>query len=88
MLVYGADGKISEKYILVVRDPNTYLTLYQGTTGKSHFDCEPRCQRVLRIEDSGEAAGSQREKISSQLEMIDGRATQASSNEKRELDSQ
>jgi Flp pilus assembly secretin CpaC len=81
MLVYGRDGKISEQFILVVRDPNTYLTVYQGAGNKAHFDCEPQCQRVLRIEDSSTQAEDQRGKIAAQIEMIDGRATQVKSEE-------
>ena len=81
MLVYGRDGKISEQFILVVRDPNTYLTVYQGAENKAHFDCEPQCQRVLRIEDSSTQAESQRSKITAQIDMIDGRATQVKSEE-------
>lgn len=81
MIVYGRDGKISEQYIVVVRDPNAYLTVYHGAANKAHFDCEPQCQRVLRIEDSGEQAESQRGKISAQIEMIDGRSRQVKSEE-------
>jgi hypothetical protein len=84
MVVYGRDGKVSERYILVVRDPNAYLTVYQGGMNKLHFDCEPLCQRVLRIEDSGEAAEAQRSKIQAQIEMIDGRARQAKAEEAAE----
>ena len=84
MVVYGRDGKVSERYILVVRDPNAYLTVYQGGMNKVHFDCEPLCQRVLRIEDSGEAAEAQRSKIQAQIEMIDGRARQAKAEEAAE----
>ncbi|MFT6071512.1 MAG: Flp pilus assembly secretin CpaC [Alphaproteobacteria bacterium] len=81
MLVYGRDGQLAEQYILVVRDPNTYLTVYQGSGNKSHFDCEPLCQRVLRIEDRGQDAEAQRGRISAQIEMIDSRARQAKSAE-------
>jgi Flp pilus assembly secretin CpaC len=81
MLVYGRDGKISEQYVLVVRDPNAYLTVYQGSQSRSHFDCEPLCQRVLRIEDSSDVADAQRAKIAAQIDMIDGRARQAKADE-------
>jgi Flp pilus assembly secretin CpaC len=81
MLVYGRDGELTEQYILVVRDPNAYLTVFQGAENKSHFDCEPLCQRVLRIEDRGQDAEAQRGRVSAQIEMIDGRARQANSQE-------
>ena len=77
MLVYGRDGNLQERYTIYVRDPNTYLTVYTGAENKLHYDCLPQCQRVLRIEDKGSDAESQRAKISSQLEMIDGRAQKA-----------
>lgn len=84
MLVYDRSGELSEQYILVVRDPNAYLTVFHGAENKAHFDCEPLCQRVLRIEDSGEKAESQRGKIAAQIEMIDGRARQAKTEELQE----
>ncbi len=84
MLVYGRDGKIAEKYILAVRDPDVYLTVYKGTESKAHFDCEPLCQRVLRIEDSNSEADTQRSKVEAQIQMIDGRSQQAKSEEAAE----
>ena len=30
MLIYGRDGQLQERHILMVRDPNTYLTYYKG----------------------------------------------------------
>ncbi len=77
MLVYGSDGALKERYNVMVRDPNTYLTVFQGAQDKTHYDCLPNCQRVLRIEDSGTAAEDQRAKISANLQMIDGRAARA-----------
>lgn len=84
MLVYGRDGELSEKYLLIVRDPNAYLTVFHGAGNKAHFGCEPLCQRVLRIEDKGQEAEDQRSKIAAQIEMIDGRARQAKAEELQE----
>jgi Flp pilus assembly secretin CpaC len=84
MLVYGRDGKVAEKYILAVRDPDVYLTVYKGTESKAHFDCAPLCQRVLRIEDSSSEADAQRSKVEAQIQMIDGRSQQAKSEEAAE----
>lgn len=81
MLIYGRDGELSEQFTLVVRDPNAYLTVFQGSKDRSHFDCEPLCQRVLRIEDRGQSAEEQRGRIAAQIEMIDGRARQSRSEE-------
>jgi Flp pilus assembly secretin CpaC len=81
MLVYGRDGQLSEQYILVVRDPNAYLTVFQGSENRAHFDCEPLCQRVLRIEDRGQEAEAQRGRVTAQIEMIDSRARQTNSQE-------
>jgi Flp pilus assembly secretin CpaC len=81
MLVYGHDGKISERYILVVRDPDIYLTVYQGAQNKAHFDCEPLCQRVLRIEDSASQAQDQSGKITAQIGLIEGRTSQVKAEE-------
>jgi|GEM_PF-3918488 len=81
MLVYGRDGKISEQFTLVVRDPSAYLTLYKGANDRANFDCEPLCQRVLRIEDRGNAAEEQRARIQAQIQMIDGRAQNSRSEE-------
>lgn len=81
MLVYGHDGKISERYIVVVRDPDIYLTVYQGAQNKAHFDCEPLCQRVLRIEDSASQAQDQSGKIAAQMGLVEGRSTQVRAEE-------
>ena len=81
MLVYGRDGKLKERYTVMVRDPNTYLTVQKGASDRLHYDCLPNCQRVLRIEDSGTAAEDQRAKISANLQMIDGRAQKAQADE-------
>lgn len=81
MLVYGHDGEIVERYILVVRDPDIYLTVYQGAENKAHFDCEPLCQRVLRIEDSASQAADQSGKISAQIGLSEGRASAAKAEE-------
>jgi hypothetical protein len=68
-------------HILVVRDPDIYLTVYQGAQNKAHFDCEPLCQRVLRIEDSASQAQDQSGKITAQIGLIEGRTSQVKAEE-------
>ena len=81
MLIYGRDGQLQERHILMVRDPNTYLTYYKGSAERLHYDCLPNCQRVLRIEDEGPGYGSQMDKILNHMQQVDSRADNAAAQE-------
>ena len=76
MLVYGRDGSLQARHTIIVRDPNTYLTVFSGAGNKAHYDCMPNCQRVMRIEDSGTAYEEQSQKVLSHIQQIDGQANQ------------
>jgi hypothetical protein len=86
MLVYGKDGDLKERYVIMVRDSATYLTLYKGAENRAHYDCLPYCQRVLSMQDSSDENSAQLQKISSNLTFVDERANKSATREQEQLE--
>jgi Flp pilus assembly secretin CpaC len=54
LLVYDKAGTLTTEYRIHVRTSQNYTTLINGAKVRSHFECLPKCERVLRVEDSAD----------------------------------
>lgn len=60
LLIYDAVGDLIDSRIVVVTSSQEFMTLHRGNVFRGHYDCQPRCETVLRIDDNalGFAASS------------------------------
>ena len=58
MIVYDTNGMLIAEYIVRVSSSQEYLTVHRGAESRQHFDCAGRCERVVRMDDDAESAGT------------------------------
>ena len=77
LLVYDRAGHLVGEYMIYVRSSEQYVSMMKGPKGRSHFECMPRCERVLRIEDSPDETGELAGRITTVRGLITGEAEKA-----------
>ncbi len=75
LLVYDKAGTLVSEYQIHVSTSKNYTTLLNGPKTRSHFECMPVCERVMRVEDSADESGLQAGKIGTMRKLIQGEAT-------------
>ena len=74
LLVYDAVGDLIDSRIVIVTSSQEFMTLYRGVNYRGHYTCEPRCETIVRINDSADAFAAGSAPLNGYLGLVEGRS--------------